>query len=283
MGMHILREPEIPEGILRLLAMPVARSSQTWYLGVHMSGDRDGWTVATLWNEPPRDSPSSRCWGLALRGIADQDVVLGLIAELRHLAKRHGCTTLVTDALALDSPFDHALQDAGFIPLRGYRTVEASTLDALRGLGLGVRGEVLQATGWGISSPRDDELPLLMASFQHELGQVPPHLFYLAEEPGTARPIDQTLVLRRQGHTIAALVARCVGRSIDVQGLVCHSRWRKHRALSWLLAESTARWPWIADNLTFSYPEDNSGMADIANRIGARLRVRRHDLLLKTD
>lgn len=207
-------------------------------------------------------------------------MVRPLVAALVDQGAKHGCQTLITDALTVDSPFDGLLQGAGFAPWRGYRTVQASTIATLRGLGLGVDGSLLKAAGWKLGNPTPDQLPLLTAMFHHELHQIPPHLLHLIEAPHIARPIDQSLVLSHDGHPVAAIVARRVGKTIDVQSLVCHPRWRKHRAFSWMLAERSAPWPLIADRVVFSYPEANRGMADLARRIDAKVMVRRHDLKL---
>lgn len=281
MTVEILREPDIPEAILRLLATPVSRSQQTWYLGSKTGGENPRWLIATLWRERPREVSTPTCWGISLRGEADAALARPLVDALVDMARKLGCAAYVTDAVAVGAPFDRLLQAVGFVPLRSYRTVQASTIATLRGVGLGVDGAPLKAAGWSLNSPRADELPLLAAMFLHELNQVPPHLLHLIEDPQTARGIDESLVLQRGGHPVAALVARRVEKTIDVQGLVCHPRWRKHRAFSWLLAERAAPWPLIADRVLFSYPEANAGMADIARRIEAHLITRRRDLILK--
>lgn len=281
MSVEILREPDIPEGVLRLLATPVSRSLQTWYLGSRTGQGDSRWLVATLWNEPSCDASMPTCWGISLRGAADAPLVRRLVDAVATLALTLGCSALVTDALVIGEPFDTLLQDAGFIPLRAYRTVRASTISTFRSLGLGVRGASLEAAGWSIGPPRSDELPLVVTMFMHQLAQIPPHLLHLIEDPATARSLDQSLLLRRHGHPVAALVARRIDGTMDIQGLLCHPRWRKHRAFSWLLAERSAGWPLIADSLVFSYPESNAGMADIARRIDAQPLVRRHDLVLR--
>lgn len=283
MTVEILAEPDIPEGILRLLASPVSRSRQTWYLGAHSAEASPRWLIATLWPEPPRaQSALPTCWGLRLRGEADATLVGPLVDALAARAAALDCPALLTDAIALEAPFDLALRARGFTPQRSYRTVHTSTLAALRGLGLGVRGAALETGGWHVGPPRDGELPLLAAIFLKELGHIPPQLTHLGDAPAEARAWDESSVLRRDGHPVGALIARRIDRHIDIQGLVCHPRWRAHRALSWLLAECTARWPLHADTMTFSYPEDNHGIVDIARRIDARPLVRRHDLLLRT-
>ncbi len=279
MTTEVLREQDIPEGILRLLATPVARSQQTWYLGCRSADANPQWLVATLWVNQLDEAS----WGISFRGEASDTQLRTLVAALVDHAKTHGCQALITDALAVDSQFDELLQTAGFAPWRGYRTVQASTITTLRGVGLGVDGTPLKAAGWKLGSPQTDQLPLLAAMFHHELSQIPPHLLHLIEAPREARPIDQSLVLSRHNQPVAAIVARLVDKTIDVQSLVCHPRWRKHRAFSWMLAECTAPWPLIADHVVFSYPEANAGMADIARRIDARLLVRRHDLKLAIE
>lgn len=283
MTVEILAEPDIPEGILRLLASPVSRSRQSWYLGARSAEANPRWLIATLWPEPPRAQAAlAACWGLRLRGDADAALVGPLVAALAARAAALDCPALLTDAIAVEAPFDLALQACGFTPLRSYRTVQTTTLAALRGLGLGVRGATLEASGWQVGPPLDGELPLLAAIFLDELGHIPPQLMHLGDAPAEARAWDESSVLRRDGHAVGALIARRIERHIDIQGLVCHPRWRAHRALSWLLAECTARWPLHADTTTFSYPEDKRGIADIARRVEARPLVRRHDLLLRT-
>lgn len=281
MSLEILREPEIPEDVLRLLATPVSRSLQTWYLGSKTTLAAPQWLIATLWNEPALDNATATCWGISLRGAAEPSLVRGLVHAIAGMASTLGCHVLKTDARIIGEPFDTLLQDAGFSPFRAYRTVQASTIAAFRALGLGVRGTSLEASGWSIGPPLSEELSLLVAMFMHELGQIPPHLLHLIEYPEQARTLDQSLVLRRHGQPVAAIAARRIDRTIDTQGLLCHPRWRNHRAFSWLLAESTAGWPLVADNIVFSFPENNAGMVDIARRIGAQPLVRRHDLILR--
>lgn len=283
MTVDILREPDIPEAVLRLLATPVSRSQQTWYLGSTTGGEHPRWLLATLWRERRRDGSTPACWGVSLRGEADAVLARPLVEALVDVARKLGCAAYVTDAVAVGTPFDCLLQELGFVPLQSYRTVQASTIATFRGVGLGVDGAPLKAAGWSLNSPRADQLPLLAAMFLHELNQVPPHLLHLIEDPQTARAIDESLVLLRGGHPVAAIVARRVDKTIDVQALVCHPRWRKHRALSWLLAERAAPWPLIADRVLFSYPEANAGMVDIARRIEAHVITRRRDLILKVS
>lgn len=282
MKTDVVCEAKIPEGVLRLLSMPVSRSLQTWYLGC-LNDDGLNWTIATVWRESQRDGATSSCWGLALRGGACRAASKSLVDELLRIAPIHGCTALVVDAIAVNSPFDSVLAEVGFTPLRSYRTVEASTIAAMRGLGLGVRGNALVSSGWEVSPPHPHEFQLLIAGFLNELGQIPPHLMHLVEDYASAKSLDQTLVLRRNDQLVGALVGRKIDRGIDVQGLLCHPRWRSHRALSWLLAESTSRWPLIADNLVFSFPEDTLGMVDIARRVDARTLVRRRDLVRRVE
>lgn len=282
MKLDVVGEEDIPEGVLRLLATPVSRSLQTWYMGC-FNHDSSNWTIATVWRESQRDGATSACWGLALRGAACLATSESLVNELLRIAPIHGCMAIVIDAIAVNSPFDSVLAGVGFTPLRSYRTVGASTIAAMRGLGLGVRGQALVSSGWTVSPPQPHEFHLLIAGFLKELGHIPPHLMHLVEDYDTAKAMDQTLVLRRNAQLVGALVGRKINRGIDLQGLLCHPRWRSHRALSWLLAESTSRWPLIADDLVFSFPEDNLGMVDIARRIEARTLVRRRDLVRRVQ
>ncbi|MCE3265053.1 MAG: hypothetical protein K0R43_4132 [Pseudoduganella sp.] len=278
MHVELYREPHIPADVLKLLATPVARSRQTWYLaaGAQDAASARHWCVATVWNEAPGGDDAR--WGIALRGAAEPSLVQLLADGLAATARTCGCAVLSSAALEVGSAFDLLLQQAGFGPTRSYRFVGTSTYAAQRALGLGVRGADLEAAGWQVAPPSERELPLLHAMFLHELGHIPPHWLHLAEDPAAARAMDQSLVLRRHGKVVGALAARLIGSVIDVQALVCHPRWRQHRALSWLLAQCTAGWVLHARELIFSYPLDNPGIADIARRIEAQTISARHDL-----
>lgn len=283
MTSRVLTEAEAPHQVIKLLASPVARARQTWYLAARSETRPEQWTVATLWPESERDGTGSRCWGIRLRGAAEPRSSFQLLEAVKSRALESGCTALVTDAMDASDGFYPLLEPAGFAPLRDYRTVVASTLETFKALSMGQRFSTMQESGWEVSRPRRAELHLLVSAFWSELGQTPPHLLQLIEQPESAAPIDQTFVLRRQGMPVGATVARRLGRHIDVQAMVVHQRWRKHRAFSWFLAEFTSGWPLIADALTFSYPQDNSGMVDIARRISARSLRQQHDFVLRLD
>lgn len=278
MTVSLLTEAQVPEVVMKLLATPVARADQTWYVAARSSAGQ--WLVATLWNEQPRPPHPVPTWGVSFRGEAVPSLFAALVEHLTSSARQFGCSVLVTDAMKEGAPYDALLQATGFRPDRRYLHAETTTIDAVRGLGIGVSGESLGASGWAIRTPDERDLPVIAEAFASQLGQIPPQVAGLLEAPETYQPIDTSWLLMRKGKLVAALMAKRINQTIDAQGLVCHPRWRTHRAFAWFMATTMHKWIRLGSTIRFSYPEDNKGMSDIAHRIGARPLWRLHDLKL---